>query len=226
MRQLNYHLFSLLFLTLLLLSGGHLQAQVSATERTMSRGTNNALVLDAPGYATKDVEKLWSDYTKDTFKEKSKTNRKTKEMETLNVPMTGGGNVDIYSKVEKRGDGSELVVWVATPDGYVGPRNTPNRYVEAEKMLLRFALVLTSEQIKEELDQEEDELKDIEKDLQRMERDKERAQEDIEKAKQTIIDAEAAIEQNDRDQETARKAIEEQQKVIAEVQKRLSEVEN
>ncbi|MGB3547783.1 MAG: hypothetical protein WBA17_12460, partial [Saprospiraceae bacterium] len=99
MRQLNYHLFSLLFLALLLLSGVHLQAQVSATERTMSRGTNNALVLEAPDMSTRDVEKLWSDYTKDTFKEKSKTNRKTKEMETLNVPLAGGGAVDIYSKV-------------------------------------------------------------------------------------------------------------------------------
>ena len=219
-------LFSTVFLALLLLAGAGLTAQVTSQRQSMSRGNNDALILELPSADDKLVDKLWSDWLKEHYKVKTKRNRKSKEYESLNFSMPGvstGSKVDMYSKVEQSGDGSELTVWIATPDGYVSPDLNGPRYYEAEKVLMRFALDVSRAQIEMEIEEQEDALKDLEKDLDRLRREKEKAEKDIIDYQKRIEEAEAAIERNIGDQETKAREIEEQIQVIEDTKRRLRE---
>jgi len=167
------------FLCLLLMAGTQvLSAQISTERMSMSRGSNDGMILELPGAQDKMVSKLWSDWVKDNYDVKTKKVKKTKdEMAALNFSIPGvsaGGKVDMYSKVRSSGTGSELTIWIATPDGYISPELDRRRYLEAEKMLMNFALEVSREQIKLEIEDEEDALKDLEKDLDKIQKEKEK----------------------------------------------------
>lgn len=217
MLQLKEFLFSALLLALLALAGSQLQAQITAQTLSMSQGTREAIALELPGADTKMVEKLWSDYTKKELSAKAKQDRKSKEYQSLNIDIPGlraSSKVDMYAKINERNSGSELVVWIASNDGWINPVTLPDRYVEAEKMLMRFALEVSKEQIALEVAAEEKILSDLEKELDRLRRDKDKYEKNIEKAKQEIVDNEKAIEDNLKAQEDQTKAIEDQKQKV------------
>lgn len=220
LKELSFNLF---FLLLLAFAGTQVHAQVTSQTMAMSQGNHEALVLELPGADTKMVEKLWSDFTKDQYKAKTKRDRKSSEYQSLNIDVPGvskGGKVDMYAKVNERGNGSELMVWIGSNDGWINPATLPDRYVEAEKMMMRFALDVSKEQIAMQVEEEEKKLKDLEKELDDLRKDKEKYEKAIEKAKQEIADNEAAIVDNGKSQEDKAAQIEEQRKVIEETRKK------
>ena len=220
------YLFTFTFLLLLFLTGSTALAQVTSQRQSMSRGSNDALILELPSADEKMVDKLWVDWLKDEYKVKTKRNRKSKEYESLNFGIPGvstGGKVDMYSKVEERGSGTEVIVWIATPDGYVSPELDRNRYYKAEEMLMRFALDVSREQIEQQVEAEEDALADLEKDLEKLQKDEERANDDIREAEKKIQEAEEAIRQAQQEQQAKRREIEEQMRVVENTKRRLKD---
>lgn len=222
------NLLYLTIMTCLLLPLGSqmLTAQVTSQTMTMSRGTNEALILELPSADDKMVAKLWSDWLKDTYQVKTKKNRKTKELESLNFSIPGvsaGGKVDMYSDIKGAGKGSELVVWIATPDGYINPSLDVSRYVEAEKMLMRFALEVGREQLRLEVEEEEKALKDLEKELDRLKRDKEKFEKDIRDAEKAIERARSDIERNLDEQANKEKEIGAQIEAIETIKRKLKD---
>ena len=222
------HIFTLTFFALMLLAAAKLTGQVTTQQQTMSRGTNDALILELPSAQTKLVEDLWEDYLKDNYRVKTSKTKKvrTGELSSLNFELPGvsaGSKVDLYSQVREVGSGSELMIWIATPDGYVSPDLNRGQYLEAEKMLMRFALTVSREQTAEDVDSQEDRLKDLERDLDRLRKDKERAEKDIVDAQQLIAEREAEIQQNILDQETKQQEIQTQQRVVEQVKAQLKE---
>ena len=218
--------FTLVFLSLLLFAGAQVAAQVSAQRQAMSRGNNDALVLELPSSDDKLVADLWEDYLKDTYKVKTSKTRKvrTGELSSLNFGMAGvsaGGKVDMYSTIKEVGNGSELTVWIATPEGYISPELNQGQYLEAEKMLMRFALEVSKTQINDDVETQEDSLKELEKELDRLRKDKERAEKDIIDAQKTIAEREGEIQQNILNQETKQREIEAQMKVVEDTKRRL-----
>ncbi|MEM6396491.1 MAG: hypothetical protein AAF741_09100 [Bacteroidota bacterium] len=214
---------SLVLLLLVFAATGSLSAQVSARTLSMSQGTKDAITLDLPTAESRLVEKEWADFVKDNFDNRNKRNRKSKEMEALNIDMAGvstTGKVDMYSVVNERGDGSELVVWIATNQGYVSPTETPDRYIETEKMMLRFALEVARAQLDLQIEEQEKELKDMERELGKMENDQERSEKAIEQARERITEEERNIEQSIANQETMRQQMEAQRKLIDETKDR------
>jgi len=208
-------LFSLSFLVMLVMAGSQvLTAQVSTERMAMSRGSNDGIILELPGADNKMVSKLWPDWVKDNYDVKTKKVKKTKdEMAALNFSIPGvsaGGKVDMYSKVASSGTGSELTIWIATPDGYISPELDRRRYLEAEKMMMNFALAVSREQIKMDIEDEEDSLKDLEKDLDKLRKEKEKFEKDIVDAERAIEEARAAIERNLDAQGNKNKEIEDQ----------------
>lgn len=194
-------LFSLTFMLLLVLAGSHVvSAQVTSQIMTMSRGSNDAMILELPTANEKMVGKIWSDWLKDNYKVRTKRVKKTKnELEHLNFSIPGvstGGKVDMYSSIRTSGGGSELTIWIATTDGYVSPELGSGRYIEAEKMLMRFALAVSKVQIEMQIEEEEKALKDLEKELERTQKDKDKLEQDIVDAERTIEKARADIESN------------------------------
>lgn len=209
--------FTLVFLALLLLAGSHLQAQITAQAINMSQGTREAMTLALPGADAKLVGKLWTDYTKKELKARTKLDRKSKEYQSLNIDIPGlraSSKVDLYARVSERNQGSELIVWIASNEGWINPVNLPDRYVEAEKMLMRFALEVSKEQIAQEVAAEEKVLSDLEKNLDNLRREKDRFEKAIEKAQQEIANNEQAIKDNLKAQEDQAKAIEDQKQKL------------
>lgn len=221
-------LFSLTFMLLLVLAGSQVvTAQVTSQRMMMSRGSNDALILELPTADEKLVDKLWSDWLKDNYKVKTKKVKKTKnEMEHLNFSIPGvstGGKVDMYSSIRTSGGGSELTIWIATPDGYISPELGSGRYIEAEKMLMRFALEVSKAQIENQVEEEEKALKELEKDLERIRKDKEKLEEDILDAERAIEKARADIESNLGEQDSKTREIEAQIEKIEATKRKLKD---
>jgi DNA repair exonuclease SbcCD ATPase subunit len=216
------------FLVLLVFAGTEaITAQVTSQRMAMSRGNNDAMILELPTADEKLVSNLWSDWLKDNYDVKTKKVKKTKnEMQSLNFSIPGvsaGGKVDIYSSVRTSGGGSELIIWIATTDGYMSPELGSSRYIEAEKMLMRFALAVSRDQIEMEITDQEKELKNLEKDLEKLRKDKENFEEDIADAKRAIQEAKGNIEKNLDDQENKGSEIEAKIRKIEATKRRLKD---
>ncbi|MEM9928615.1 MAG: hypothetical protein AAF840_02235 [Bacteroidota bacterium] len=221
-------LFSLTFMLMLILAGNHVvSAQVTSQRMTMSRGTNDAMILELPSADEKMVGKLWPNWLKDNYKVKTKKVKKTKnELEHLNFSIPGvstGGKVDMYSSIRTSGGGSELTIWIATPEGYISPELGSDRYIEAEKMLMRFALAVGRAQIEMQVEQEEKALKDLEKELERLRKDKDKLEQDIVDAERAIEKARASIEDNLNEQDNKGKEIEAQIEKIEATKRKLKD---
>lgn len=221
-------LFTATFLLLMLMAASSaLSAQVTTQRMSMSRGNNDAIILELPTADDKLVAKLWPDWLKDNYKVKTKKVKKGKgELQSLNFSIPGvstGGNVDMYSMIRQSGGGSELIIWIATPDGYVSPELGRDRYIEAEKMLMRYALRISRAQIEMQVEEEEKALKDLEKELERLAKNKQKLEDDIADAERTIEKARADIEANLGDQDAKRREIEAQLEQIEATKRRLKD---
>ncbi|MCX8210859.1 MAG: hypothetical protein OTI34_07425 [Lewinella sp.] len=221
-------IFSLSFLVLLVFAGNEaITAQVTSQRMAMSRGNNDAIILELPTADEKLVSNLWSDWLKDNYEVKTKRVKKTKnEMQSLNFSIPGvstGGKVDLYSSVRTSGGGSELMIWIATTDGYMSPELGSSRYIEAEKMLMRFALAVSRDQIETEITDQEKELKNLEKELEKLRKEKENFEKDIADAKRAIQEAKGNIEKNLDDQENKGSEIEAKIEKIETTKRRLKD---
>ena len=221
-------IFSLSFLVLLVFAGSEaITAQVTSQRMAMSRGNNDAMILELPTADEKLVSNLWSDWLKENYKVKTKKVKKTKnELQSLNFSIPGvstGGKVDMYSSIRTSGGGSEVMVWIATTDGYMSPELGSTRYVEAEKMLMRFALAVSRAQIELEIKDQEKALKDLEKDLEKMRKDKENFEKDIVDAERAIQEARDNIDKNLGDQENKGSEIEAQIEKIEATKRKLKD---
>ncbi len=204
-----------------------LNAQISEQVKTMSLGTRNAMVLDLPNTDEKTVGKLWQDYTKDFYDSKTKWNRKTDEWVTEGADIVAlgmGSSIDLYATTEREGDNVSFTLWTDLGNSFLNAQDNPERFREAEKFLMRFALEVAKEGVKEELKEEEKTLKDLESDLRKLQNEKERYEKDIERAKEAIRKAEEDIAQNAKDQEDMAKKIEIQEEQIEAVRKKLNDL--
>ena len=210
----------------LLFASFSLAGQVRSQEMSMSQGTEPALVIDFPAFDEDDIEDLWEDWIKDTYDVKTRGTRKvrTDEQSSLNFTLPGinnGDKVDMYSLVREVGEGSQLYVWIATPDGYVAPDLDRTEYVAAEKMLMSFAQEVTRFDLEGNVESEEEVLSDLEDDLEDLQRDKRRAEDDIEDARERIAKLEAEIAENVVAQEEKQRQIQAQIETVERAKLRL-----
>lgn len=218
---------SLYILTLLFLFSYTLQAQISSDRKTMSEGVYEALVIQIPGLNKKITSKLWTDFIKDFYSSRSKYNRKTKEYFTDDADIAGigqGNTIDIYTSIEEKSDGSELSMWVDLGGAFLSRSEHGDRYVEAEKMLIRFGLEGAKEKIRLDIEDQEKMLKGLGRDLEKLATAKERYESDIEKAKKMIAEAEQGITDNAVLQESKNKEIKTQEDLIETTKKKLNDL--
>ncbi|MEM1320108.1 MAG: hypothetical protein AAGG75_07600 [Bacteroidota bacterium] len=212
----------------LLLGANALLGQVSEEERVMSLGLNNAVVLEMPDTEEKFVEKLWKKFIK-PYKGKTKRNRKADEWMTDDAAVVGIGGanaIDIYAQFASVGDDVELAMWVDMGGAFLSSYEHPSPYLEAEKLLMRFALYAAKETTRLELEAEEKRMKKLKSTLKKLERDNERYHREIEQAKARIARAEDNIDANVIEQGDTRQLIELQKEAILLVKKRLDELDN
>lgn len=209
----------LLFSFIMFLS--NLDAQVVEKTKTMSLGTQNALIISVPDADEKLIEKQWKDYIGEYGKVKK--NRKANEYYADDIKISsisGAGTIDVYSQSV---DG-QLIAFFDMGNGFLSSETHQNDFENAEVFLQEFAFTVKRYMINEELDDQKDELEDLVRDLERLKRLNEGYHKDIEQAKERIAQAEINIEENIVDQENKVKEIEGQEIKVEEVRERLENV--
>ena len=121
----------------------------------MIKGMNNALVLELPDADERLVKKWWASYMKD-YDAKPKRVKGGDELLSASADILaigGSDGVDIYSRLDQIGAMTVNTVWFDLGEeiGYLSSSIDGDKYVEAEKFLMRFALFVTKEKIKLEL---------------------------------------------------------------------------
>lgn len=221
-------LFAFLLLSPLMvmaqLSSADVEAlQIEESERSMSTGKNNSLRISIPSAEAKALQKRWTKMMKDYKGGKTKRNRKTKEVFSNDLEITGIGGantVDVYATIS----GNVLTAWFDLGGAYLNSIDHPDKYQAAENILLNLAKTSIAGTVEEEIEDEEDKLKKQEKNLGKLVKEKSKLERDIENYKQKIQEAEAAIEANIVNQEKTTEAIEAQKEAVGEVKSRLSDI--
>jgi len=219
---------SIFFSVVLLFLSVSLQAQTRAERKTMSEGIYEAIILQVPNLDAKTVGDLWENFTKDFYNVRTKYNRKTKEYfsDDAEIAAIGKGNtVDIYTAIEDKGkNASELSMWIDLGGAYLAASTHADRYLEAEKMLIRFGLEVAKEGVRLEIKAQEKALQDLESDLKKLGNDKEGYERDIEKAKEAIARAEEELRANAKSQQEKNAEIKAQEQLIEATKRKLKDL--
>lgn len=202
-------------------------AQVEEAEKPMSTGVENSLNIRLLDASEKDVERLWKAHIKE-YKGKTKKDRRSGEIFTddATVPSLSANTIDMYAKMNKVGNEVLFSVWYDLGGQFLSSSTHPDKYGQAEKMLLLFALEVSKKVISDELASEEGTLKKQEKDLEKLEKENAKLHSDIEMYKQKIAEAELAIEQNVVNQDNKKVEIENQKGKVQQVKTKLEAVKN
>jgi len=128
----------------------------------------------------------------------------------------------MYMQAESSGPDANLAVWFDLGGVYLNSDDHPNRFLEAEKFIMRFAIFVAKEKTKVELANQEKEMKRLESLLKRLEQNNERYHRDIEVAKEKIRTSESNIETNLVEQSEAKKLIELQLETLRQVREKLA----
>jgi hypothetical protein len=225
-----FGLFALIFTTTTpsllnaqLVAKGADASMVSEAERSMSLGSKSSLSVNLPKVKSDVAEKVWKDFVKQ-YKGSYKRNKKTDEyfLDNATVGSIGGAStVDMYMKFAESGDVTSATLWIDLGGTYVNSKDFKDKYDEAEKLMMTYALSVTREQTKETLKVQEKEQKNVESDLQKLERKNKSLHEDIETWKKKIAQAEEDIKTNIKQQEETKVKVDAQKKVVDEVRKKL-----
>lgn len=173
--------------------------EVMEMKETMSEGTKNALVLEFPKTDAKTVEKAWTKYIKDFDGKTKKKNKKTGEIFTDNamIATMSKNTVDLYTKVQEKGEGSRLVVWVDLGGAYLAAATHPEQYSVAVEMLNTFSSQISIAKAEAALKIEEDLLNDEEDKLKKLDKESADMKSKIEDYKKKIKELEAEVVEND-----------------------------
>lgn len=202
--------------------------QITEKKVKMSLGKENALILDIPDVDRKFVGRLWQDYMKDFYNSKPKYNRKENEYfsDDADIVAVGLGNsIDVYTSTEKnKNKGTTVTMWIDLGGAFLNSREHSERYTEAEKILMRFALEVARETTRMEIEEEEKALKKLESELRKLKVANDRYHKEIARAEEIIKRAKENIVQNELDQQAVTSEIENQQKVVEGIRVRLEEL--
>lgn len=193
----------------------------------MSLGANNGFTLDLPEYDYKFTLATWKDYLKD-FRGKTKKVKRSSELFTddATISYLATGSIDLYSLVEKVGNGSAVNTWFDLGGTFIDTENQTEASEGVELFLNGFKKQLKVEQIKIELSAEEKELKSLEQRLKKLVNLHEKYNKEIENWKVKIAENENKITTNVRDQEDMESAIKGQKDRVKDVEVKLAKAES
>ncbi|HFA49108.1 MAG TPA: hypothetical protein ENJ95_08830 [Bacteroidetes bacterium] len=200
-------------------------ANIFETEESMSKGLQNAIVVETEATNEKLVDKVWKKFMKDYGgKTKRAKGGKRGELVTTGaeiVGINGVNSMNVYSRSVTGSSGNvEQMVWFDLGDEYLGSGHG-SQYKEAEAMLQKFAHEVRVEKTKQELKDSEKKLKNMESELKKLVHQNESYHKEIENYKKKIIEAEENIVKNDQQQIETNQKIELQNMLVEEIDRRL-----
>jgi hypothetical protein len=220
------NLFLFIFMTFLTTIGFSQMEEITESKETMKKGTFNAIVVELLNADDKVALNVWKSFIKG-YGAKAKKVKKSKEYLASGAIIGGlnnSENVDVYAKVQEKGDDSELIVWIQMGEFYVSSGSFPSDYTAAVKMLEGYVIEVAKELVNNDIEDEEKKMKRMEKEMDKLKKKNTGYHRDIEKAKDTIARAEGNIEENERAQKEQTSIIESQQKALQALKEKLSEM--
>ena len=202
-------------------------AQIYEFAGSMSQGNNTAINLSINNASASLVSNTWKAFVKDDLKGRAKYLRREKEYFTDDIDIIGlgkGNTVDLYATVEEKGNATSFTLWVDLGGAYLSKSTHPDRFKEAEEILMRFGLEIERAKVRLELEGEEKELRGLEKELDKLVKDNEKYHKIIERAEKQIEEAKADIVKNIQDQELGNERISKQKLVIDSVKTKLNKI--
>jgi len=202
-------------------------AQLYEKAVPMSIGNNNALTLILPKVSVKDAEKVWQHFMDDVYHTNAKWNRQTGEWiisDAEIAPLGGEKPVNLYTSFEQFGEGVNVHLWIILDGEFLTSLESPEQFVQAEKLMMRYALEMAKATILEELEVEEKELERMETDLRKLKNAYDRYQEELEKTQTGKEEVEKKIVKNIRDQEVMNKNITQQKLLLDQIHKKLNDL--
>lgn len=229
-----------LLLPLLFLCISNIYAQeIRESNASMSKGANNAFVMEISGTTVAEAREAWAKFMKD-YDAKTKFDKKLNESFTDNavIPGMSDNTVDVYSAFQQAGQLVRMTVWYDLGGAYL---NSPmhGKKVEAAQVLMKKFATTVSKTLQEEIIKAEkkkleglqDDLKDLVKQKTGFEKDIENYRRDIENYKKKIAEAEnnieltkGKIENNVNDQKKKQGEVDTQSDKVKEEEKKLEEL--
>jgi hypothetical protein len=218
--------FLLIFMTSLTTIGFSQMEEITESKEKMKKGTFNAIVVELLNAEDKVALKVWKSFIKG-YGAKARKVKRSKEYLASGAIIGGlnnSENVEVYAKVQEKGDDAELIVWIQMGEFYVSSGSFPSDYTVAVKMLEEYVIEVAKELVSIDLEDEEKKMKKLEKEMTKLQKKNNDYHNDIEKAKEAISKAERNIEENEREQKEQASVIESQQQALQRLKEKLSEM--
>ena len=199
-----------------------LSAQSEPITENMSQGLQPGVIINLNTLGPKACEKYWRAYL-GAQGSKAQRDRKTKEW-VAPAARVDGTNMTVYSRVDGKGDHSNVVAWFLIDDTFVDDMNLTDHFEATKTFMNDFAHYVRVEEMRLEVEAEEKEMKKLASAMSKLERDRAHYEQEIEKAKSRIKTMENNIVKNKSDQETMQGKMDKQQEVVNEARQSLQEL--
>ena len=200
------------------------KATIYESDESMSKGIQNALVVETSSKSEKLVQDVWKKFIK-RYGGKTKKSKGGKNEFTTNgaeiVGINGVNNIKVYSSAGTGASGHiDVRIWFDLGEEFLESNRTM-QYAEAERFLQKFAHEVKIENTKSELKSAEKKLKSLENNLKSLRNKNESLHKDIANYEKRIEEAKENIITNDEQQIDTGKKIELQGQLIDEIDRRL-----
>jgi predicted RNase H-like nuclease (RuvC/YqgF family) len=216
--NLNIFIMRTITITLLILLSivAYSQKKVKVTEGSekFSVGRVDVMVANIYEADKKYVEKAWKKLMK-RYSGKVTSKSEIVATDVIIKRMMGDKRVDVYAIVKDGPDGTVLIsVAMDLGGAFLSKSSHPEKYKEAKAILKDFAVEVSKEAVREQINDQEKILGKFQNEQEKLEKENENLKKSIEDYKQKIKDAEQAIVENGKAQEQKKKEVEDQRKIV------------
>jgi hypothetical protein len=194
-------------------------------ERNMSQGTKPGFMISLDQMNTKESEKLWLEYLKDT-KAKVKKDRKTNETVASGalIPTISASTANLYATFVERGARTEMTLWMDLGGSFLSSRQHPEKIDAFRQWMDEFQRRSKAYLVDVEVQAEEKKFNDLKKDYDQLLKEQDKLEREIRECETRINEARKTLEINNANQNSRRSDMERQQRVIEEVKQKKGRV--
>ncbi len=186
-------IFSLLFVFVTFISFAQESLIIKEEKLPMSKGVQDALVVNIPQMKAGDIAKDWDRYIKNNSKAKTGTEKNEFYVLEVIISRISSSSLNLYSLFTETTTGTKLSVFIMQNDIFISEEINPAIHQAAKSFIHDFAKQSYIKGVEAELKIENDQLKKLEKELESLYKEKDNEQKNISKNKSDIDVAENEI---------------------------------
>jgi hypothetical protein len=201
------------------------EIEVKETTEKIANGTNPVLTVMVYEVDQTTVEKAWKNLMKDY--DAKVTYKSEIFADNAKIDDISAYTVDVYAiaqKEDKKESGIKLIVAFDLGGAFLTSSTHPAAYKAAEKIMIKFAVDISKEAVKEKLEAAQKEQKELESDLLNLKKKNDKLHSEIKDYQDKIASDEKDIVTNLKDQDDAVKAIETKKEAVKAIQKKLDAI--